>query len=107
MAILYFTRLSDRQRRLAGWVINSMKDVYPKEFLPVLTPARLEIPLDGYKLKDKFERLPVLYFMDRLDALHDDTAHLSQTNEQRRDGLSALNLANQVRIKYRHAGRRI
>jgi len=101
MATIIITRLSDRQRKLAGWIIGSMKDVYPEKYLPVLHPARLEIPLDGYTIRDKFERLPVVYFIDRLDAFNDDSAHLGQKAELRKDGMAALNLANQVRFKFR------
>lgn len=104
MATIFITRLSDRQRRLAGGIISSMKDVYPEKHLPVLSPARLEIPVDGYEVRDKYERLPVVYFIDRLDALNDDSAHLGQKAELRKDGMAAQNLANQVRFKYRKVG---
>lgn len=100
MPTIFFTRMSDRQKKLAEWIIGSMVTMYTAEHIPALHIDRLEIPLGRNQVRDKWQKPPVEYFIDRLDQIHADGAHLGQKTELRKDADSAQNLANQVRIKY-------
>jgi hypothetical protein len=107
MPTIFLTRMSDRQRKLADWIIGSMVNMYAAEHIPVLHMAHLEIPLNGKQIRDEWQKSPVEYLIERLDQIHAQGAELGQKTELRKDADSAQNLAIQVQRKYTAMKRRV
>jgi hypothetical protein len=100
MPTIFLTRMSDRQRKLADWIIGSMVNMYAAEHIPVLHMAHMEIPLNGKQIRDEWQKSPVEYLIERLDMVYAQGADLGQKTELRKDADSAQNLATQIRRKY-------